>query len=203
MQTRNADQGRRNFLRNSAALPSTLLLLALGDAYGRPGEVSATPACAGEDEPTRQQTAGPFFLPHSPQRASLLEPGIDGTRIVLTGRVYSTQCRAISGALLDFWHADDAGEYDLEGFRLRGHQFADSEGRYRLDTILPGLYPGRTRHIHVTVQPPNGAILTTQLYFPGEQRNAEDSLFDRWLLVAIDKGSERKAARFNFVLALK
>jgi protocatechuate 3,4-dioxygenase beta subunit len=53
----------------------------------------------------------------------------------------------------------------------------------------------------VTVQPPNGAILTTQLYFPGEQRNAQDSLFDRRLLVAIDKAGERKAARFDFVLA--
>ncbi|SIT48128.1 putative Protocatechuate 3,4-dioxygenase [Paraburkholderia piptadeniae] len=150
--------------------------------------------CTDEHEPTRQQTAGPFFLPHSPQRASLLEPGIKGTKIVLTGRVYSTQCSAVPGALLDFWHANDAGEYDVEGFRLRGHQFADGEGRYRLETIVPGLYPGRTRHIHVTVRPPNGPILTTQLYFPGEQRNARDSLFDRRLLMTIDNDGELKAA---------
>ncbi|WP_429260397.1 intradiol ring-cleavage dioxygenase [Paraburkholderia sp. GAS334] len=184
-------------------MPSTLLLLALGKAnYGRADEVSATPACTDEQEPTRQQTAGPFFLPHSPQRASLLEPGINGTKIVLTGRVLSTRCRAVSGALLDFWHANDAGEYDVEGFRLRGHQFADSEGRYRLKTIVPGLYPGRTRHFHVTVQPPNGPILTTQLYFPGEPRNVRDFLFDRRLLMTIDDHGEQKAARFDFVLAL-
>ncbi|WP_321574920.1 dioxygenase family protein [Paraburkholderia franconis] len=194
-------QGRRDFLRRSAAVPSTLLLLALEHAYGRPGAVSATPACT-EHEPTRQQTAGPFFLPHSPQRASLLEPGINGTKIVLTGRVYSTQCSAVPGALLDFWHANDAGEYDVEGFRLRGHQFSDREGCYRLETIVPGLYPGRTRHIHVTVRPPNGPILTTQLYFPGEQRNARDSLFDWRLLMTIDNDGERKAAQFDFVLAL-
>ncbi|WP_429345571.1 intradiol ring-cleavage dioxygenase [Paraburkholderia sp. GAS42] len=196
-------QGRRDFLRRSGAVPSTLLLLALGKAnYGRADEVSATPACTDEQEPTRQQTAGPFFLPHSPQRASLLEPGINGTKIVLTGRVLSTRCRAVSGALLDFWHANDAGEYDVEGFRLRGHQFADSEGRYRLKTIVPGLYPGRTRHFHVTVQPPNGPILTTQLYFPGEPRNVRDFLFDRRLLMTIDDHGEQKAARFDFVLAL-
>jgi hypothetical protein len=29
----------------------------------------------------------------------------------------------------------------------------------------------------VTVQAPNGPPLTTQLYFPGEQRNARDFLF--------------------------
>ena len=144
MRTRSVSQDRRDFLRKSAAVPSTLLLLALGDAYGQPGAVSATPACTDDHEPTLQQTAGPFYLPHSPQRASLLEPGINGTKIVLTGRVLSTVCRAVSGALLDFWHANDAGEYDVEGFRLRGHQFADSEGRYRLETIVPGLYPGRT-----------------------------------------------------------
>ncbi|WP_408528538.1 dioxygenase family protein [Paraburkholderia fungorum] len=133
---------------------------------------------------------------------SLLEPGINGTKIVLTGRVWSTRCRPVSGALLDFWHANDAGEYDVEGFRLRGHQFADSEGRYRLETIVPGLYPGRTRHFHVTVQPPNGPILTTQLYFPSERRNARDALFDRRLLMTIDDDGEQKAARFDFVLAV-
>jgi protocatechuate 3,4-dioxygenase beta subunit len=184
-------------------VPTTLLLLTLGNAgYRRAGAVSATPACTDEHEPTRQQTPGPFFLPHSPQRASLLEPGINGTKIVLTGRVLSTGCKAVSGALLDFWHADAAGEYDVEGFRMRGHQFADSAGRYRLETIVPGLYPGRTRHFHVTVQPPNGPILTTQLYFPGERRNARDFLFDRRLLMTIDDdGEQKKAARFDFVLA--
>ncbi|KAA1001749.1 intradiol ring-cleavage dioxygenase [Paraburkholderia panacisoli] len=202
MRARSVSQGRRDFLRRSGAVPSTLLLLALGKSdEGRADAVSPTPACDDGHGPTPRQTAGPFFLPHSPQRASLLEPGINGTKIVLTGQVLSTRCRAVSGALLDFWHANDAGEYDVEGFRLRGHQFADSEGRYHLETIMPGLYPGRTRHFHVTVQAPNGPTLTTQLYFPGEQRNARDFLFDRRLLMTIDDHGGRKAARFDFVLA--
>ena len=29
--------------------------------------------------------------------------------------------KPISGALLDFWHADAEGQYDLETFRCRGH----------------------------------------------------------------------------------
>lgn len=125
-----------------------------------------------------------------------------GTKMVLSGRVWSSRCAPVSGALLDFWHADDAGEYDTDGFRLRGHQFADSEGRYRLETIVPGLYPGRTRHFHVNVQPPNGRVLTTQLYFPDEPRNARDSLFDRRLLMTINGDGAGKIARFDFVLAL-
>jgi protocatechuate 3,4-dioxygenase beta subunit len=202
MRARSVSQGRRDFLRRSGAVPSTLLLLALGKANeGRADAVSPTPVCDDGHGPTPRQTAGPFFLPHSPQRTSLLEPGINGTKIVLTGQVLSTRCRAASGALLDFWHANDAGEYDVEAFRLRGHQFADSEGRYRLETIVPGLYPGRTRHFHVTVQAPNGPTLTTQLYFPGEQHNARDFLFDRRLLMRIDDHGGREAARFDFVLA--
>ncbi len=59
----------------------------------------------------------------------------------------------LANALLDFWQCDDAGVYDTRGFKLRGNQFTDAEGRYRLDTIVPGLYPGRTRHIHVKLQP--------------------------------------------------
>ncbi len=48
-------------------------------------------------------------------------------------------------------------------------QFADASGRFSLETIVPGAYGGRTRHIHVKVQAPDSPVLTTQLYFPGEE----------------------------------
>jgi len=161
---------------------------------------AATPECGDDDEPTPSETAGPFFKPRSPRRRSLLEPAIAGTRLVLAGRVFARDCRPVSGALLDFWHADDDGEYDNQGFRLRGHQFADAEGRYRLETIVPGVYPGRTRHIHVRVQAPMGRVLTTQLYFPGEPRNQGDGLFRPDLLVTLKDGEHLKQARFHFLL---
>ena len=113
----------------------------------------------------------------------------------------ATDCKPIAGALLDFWQADAAGEYDNEGYRLRGHQFADRRGRYRLETIVPGLYGGRTRHIHVKAQAPGEQVLTTQLYFPGEPRNGGDGLFEPALVVQAwrsDRG--RRVARFDFVL---
>ena len=65
---------------------------------------------------------------------------------------------------------------------------------------MPGLYPGRTRHIHVKVQPPGGSTLTTQLYFPGEARNAQDSLFDAALLLDMRDGDGGKSASFTFVI---
>ena len=212
------DRGRRRFFQRLALLP---VALALGsrlrwpgalDAFAAPGKPSAkpqpgaalapTPDCGDDDEPTPAETAGPFFKPRSPLRTSLLEPGVAGTRIVLAGRVFSRECRPLAGVLLDFWHAGDDGEYDNAGFRLRGHQFTDAAGRYRLETVVPGLYPGRTRHIHVKVQAPHGRILTTQLYFPGEPRNQDDFLFRPDLLTSVTNGVAGKQAGFSFVLDL-
>jgi protocatechuate 3,4-dioxygenase beta subunit len=171
----------------------------LAAATGGSG-LSPTPDCDDNDEPTPRQTAGPFFTPQSPKRRSLLEPALSGTRIDLSGRVFGRDCMPIAGALLDFWHADDDGAYDNEGYRLRGHQFTDAEGRYRLSTIVPGLYPGRTRHFHVKVQPPGGRILTTQIYFPDEPRNRRDGLFRPDLLMAIETEGALRRGSFHFVL---
>jgi protocatechuate 3,4-dioxygenase beta subunit len=108
----------------------------------------------------------------------------------------------VPGALLEFWQADAAGVYDNEGFTLRGHQFSDEEGRWALETVVPGLYPGRTRHIHVRAQAPAGLLLTTQLYFPDESANAADGIFDPALLVEWEEtpSGESLRARFDFVV---
>jgi protocatechuate 3,4-dioxygenase beta subunit len=164
--------------------------------------LAPTPQCVDDDDDdvTPAQTEGPYFTPNSPERTSLLEPGMAGTRLMLTGYVLKTACRPVAGALLDFWQADDAGEYDNVGYRLRGHQFTDDGGRYTLETVVPGLYPGRTRHIHLKVQAPNQPILTTQLYFPGEERNRSDRIFHEALVVDMQQSADGFDGAFNFVL---
>jgi len=162
--------------------------------------LAATPACHDGDEATLAQTEGPYFKPSSPERVELLETGMAGQQIELVGIVLTRGCKPLAGALLDFWQADDKGRYDNSGFRLRGHQFTDAEGRYRLRSIVPGLYPGRTRHIHVKVQPRGGSVLTTQLYFPGEAQNRSDGLFRKELLVRTAKNAGSLAGRFDFVV---
>ena len=160
----------------------------------------ATPACHDGDEATLLQTEGPFFKPSSPEQAELIEKGMAGQPIELVGFVLSRACKPLGGALLDFWQADDQGRYDNSGFRLRGHQFSDAEGRYRLRSIVPGAYVGRTRHIHVRVQPRGGRVLTTQLYFPGEPKNRSDGLFRSELLMRTTRNEGWLAGRFDFVL---
>ena len=101
---------------------------------------------------------------------------------------------------------DGNGVYDNEGFRLRGHQYTDAAGAFRLETVKPADYRQygihRTPHIHVKVQGRNTALLTTQLFFPGEPLNARDWLFKESLLMDVAKsGSGSLAGRFDFVLA--
>jgi protocatechuate 3,4-dioxygenase beta subunit len=159
-----------------------------------------TPACRDADDPTEEQIEGPFFKPRSPSRSDLTIADSRLKIVTLEGTVLTRSCRPVSGALLDLWHADENGDYDNSGFRYRGHLFADESGRYRFRTIMPGPYPGRTRHYHLKVQAPQRPILTTQLYFPGEVRNDYDSFFSEQLLMRYDDAPSGAVARFDFIL---
>jgi len=180
---------RRRTLQAASLLGLTLL---------HRGSFAATAACDEDSHPTSPNDEGPFFKPLTPKRTSLLEPGMQGEKLIVTGQVLTTGCKPIANALLDFWHADHEGVYDNTGFKLRGHQLTDAEGRFRLETIMPGLYPGRTRHFHVKAAAPNREALTTQLYFPGERFNARDGLFRPDLIMAVSE--DKKAAQFTFIL---
>lgn len=186
---------------NKHLTPTLIAILALCALIlaGQGAYAVQTPDCTGTLTPA--QAEGPYYKAGSPQRSSLLESDILGTRITITGYVFTKDCKPIPGAWLDFWQTDGNGVYDNTGYRMRGHQFTDSAGRYQLDTVVPGEYPGRTPHIHVKVRPPNGPTLTTQLYIPGAARNNSDSIFNPALLVKVqDVPGASKLATFSFVL---
>jgi protocatechuate 3,4-dioxygenase beta subunit len=150
---------------------------------------------------TVSQTEGPYFKSGSPETSSLATDANQGTPLTITGQVLSQDGTPVANALLDFWQASPTGQYDNSGYNLRGHQYTDANGNYTLTTVVPGLYPGRTEHIHVKVQAPGASSLTTQLYFPGVAQNSRDGIFDSSLLLNIqtnDDGSQ--AATFNFVV---
>jgi protocatechuate 3,4-dioxygenase beta subunit len=175
--------------------------LALDEASAQ--QLPPTPQCDDGDAPTARQTEGPYFKPSSPQRADLVEPGSKARLVELSGQVLTRGCRPVPRALVDLWHADERGDYDNAGFRYRGHLFTDAEGRYRFRTIVPALYPGRTRHYHVKVQAPQQSVLTTQLYFPDDPANRRDGLFRRELLMRMAEAGDAQSARFDFVLDMR
>ncbi len=160
--------------------------------------VSWSLAAQGARAPTVSLTEGPFYKDGSPERSDLAPAGAPGRHITIGGTVYDLSGTPVAGAWLDFWQADGAGGYDNIGFRFRGHLFSDSSGRYRLSTVIPGEYPGRTPHIHVKLRAPGGSILTTQIFFPGNARNGTDPIFDRSLVVTMSP--DGSSGRIDFVI---
>jgi protocatechuate 3,4-dioxygenase beta subunit len=189
------DSARTSTRREFLAAAAAVALAAVSDAGAQ------APKTCGATTPT--QTEGPYYKPNTPMRASLLEPGMPGTKLVIEGSVLTSDCKPIPKARLDFWQADAAGRYDNAGYRLRGHQLTDDSGRYRLETIVPAEYPGRTRHIHVKVQAPGQPALTTQLYFPEGAENRRDSIFDPALVMRMRDVDGGRLASFDFILATR
>ncbi len=171
-------------------------------------EISRDPslACSGgktSASATVELTEGPYFTAGSPEQANLYQAGMAGTKLVVTGYVYDTNCQPVANALLDFWQANANGEYDNSGYTLRGHQYTDANGHYELTTVVPGLYPGRTEHIHFKVQAPNGKLITSQLFFPAVQQNDSDGIYDASLLLSIQKSDAEWQGQYNFVVPAK
>lgn len=177
---------RRDFLSWLSSLVGTFFLAACGadsiasdDAASTdtppPGDddIEATHDINTTDEPaTCVQTAadilGPKYREGAPLRATMLaEADEPGERLRIDGVVLSACGVAAAGATLDVWQANSEGIYDDEGYRLRGKFVCDDSGRFRFDTVLPGAYQDRPRHIHLIIE--NGQQqLTTQLYFAGD-----------------------------------
>lgn len=180
---------------------ATFGLGAVGVGVARPAQaqLAPTPSCGAPEPATVAQTEGPFFRPRTPAKRDF-RADAPGEPISLIGFVVDTGCRPIADARVELWHADARGAYDEAGFRLRGHQRTDAEGRYAFDTIVPGTYPGRTRHFHVKVERPGGRALTTQLYFPGERGNRRDGIYDARLVMRVDKVRDGQVGRFDFLL---
>jgi protocatechuate 3,4-dioxygenase beta subunit len=192
---------RRRLLALGLALPP-LAALAGSDVLAEP-VLAATPELLdADDDPTPGLTEGPYFTPDSPRRRTIVPAGAAGTRLTLTGRVLRTNGRPVANALIDWWQCDARGVYDNSGYRFRGHQLTDARGRYTLLSVVPGLYPGRTRHIHVKVQAPRGRVLTTQLFFPGVTGNRSDGIYTPECLISGWRlANGRRHGRFDFVLA--
>jgi plastocyanin len=157
----------------------------------------ANPVC----ELTRPDVEGPYWTPGSPERSDLREPG-DSPLLTLNLSVVDQDCVPVPDAWIDIWHADSDGNYDNGGWGYRGHHFADSSGHSLLETVIPGLYPGRTSHIHVKVRGATPPIFTTQLYFPNVPENDSDFFYHPDLEVAIlDVDPDgNMIAEFEFVI---
>jgi catechol 1,2-dioxygenase len=152
---------------------------------------------------TESNIPGPFYREHAPMLSPpdrLARDDEPGEVLFFGGVVRDGEDDTpVGGALLDVWQANAAGLYDnqdpsLPDFNLRGRLYADDDGTFEVRTVMPGSYEiphdgpvgellavlgrhaSRPRHVHVTISREGYLPLTTQIYFPGDDFLASDSI---------------------------
>jgi len=129
---------------------------------------------------TTDDILGPYYFEDAPFRSVIAHEDEPGQRLFISGAIKQNDCElSISGSLIEIWQANDEGCYgivedcntgnsDQDYFNLRGKFFSDANGYYYFESILPGYYGSRPRHIHIKITTPNGEELISQLYFEND-----------------------------------
>jgi protocatechuate 3,4-dioxygenase beta subunit len=135
---------------------------------------AAIAACEeGTLTPTAPDGLGPYYLPGAPFKDDFVLEDMEGERLLVVGAVLNADCEPLPEATIDLWQADANGAYDFsEDFILRGRLLSDENGYYEFQTILPGFYGNRPRHIHILVAHPSlPEELVSQIYFAEDDRS--------------------------------
>jgi protocatechuate 3,4-dioxygenase beta subunit len=173
--------GRREAMAVMGAA-SAAVALGCGDSPASPTTTTTTTtpttgtntACA----VTPTETIGPYPSLTDLFRSDIRE-GKQGAQLTLTVKVVNVSggCTPVSGANVEIWHVDAAGNYSQYGTQttqtyLRGIQTSNSNGEVTFVTIYPGWYQGRATHIHLEVTINGVSRKVTQMAFPETVNNA-------------------------------
>ncbi|MFY9528514.1 MAG: intradiol ring-cleavage dioxygenase [Candidatus Acidiferrales bacterium] len=152
---------------------------------------------------TETTVLGPFYIDGPPERelGEDISGGLPGTPLFVDGSVRSLNGAPLAGAVVDVWHSDEDGFYDLQQLDRIGH-FAgrarfrsDKNGRFHLWTIRPapypipydgpvgqmlkaqGRHPYRPAHVHFKIQAPGQNTLITHVFAAGSEYIDSDVVF--------------------------
>lgn len=144
---------------------------------------------------------GPYYVPNAPMHGSTgtidKRPDEPGTPMRFFGQVKAVNGSPIKNAKVELWHADDLGFYSqfapgLPEWNLRGTWMTDDEGNFEIFTIQPapyqiptegacgqlidaaGWHAWRPAHLHLKLSADGYDLLTTQLYFTGDEHLHDD-----------------------------
>ncbi len=205
------ERSRRDVLRG--CLAAGVLLAPAG--WGETEVLHAWLEAGQERQPTPHVEMGPFYKRRAPADRMLRRPGDKGLPLSVSGRVLTVHGEPIPDARIEVWQADDAGLYDIEGYRFRATLTPPATGAYTFESIMPGHYPARVaRHVHYFVTAQGHKPLSTQLYFATDEvfegnvdRNfSKDPLITSRTLVrpvTLTGAPEAALARVEFELVLE
>ncbi|MET1155207.1 catechol 1,2-dioxygenase [Arthrobacter sp.] len=152
-------------------------------------------------EGTKGSIEGPYYVPDSPRLQSPatlpMRENEQGTPLLFQGRITDLAGQPLPGATVEIWHADDEGFYSqfapgLPEWNLRGAVVADGNGYYQINTMQPapyqiptdgscgqliaaaGWHAWRPAHLHLKVSAPGHQLITSQLYFQGDEHVSDD-----------------------------
>lgn len=162
-------------------------------------------AHGGGDEPTADNVEGPLYRPGAPKvesPARLMRVEEPGERLVLKGQVLDQSGRGVANAEVDVWQSNASGAYaeddpEQPDWNFRRRVIADAEGRYEIETVVPGCYEigdlsgmacgdmmrrlgrhgMRPGHIHFKLSGIGVKPMTSMLYFKGDPWLDDDSIF--------------------------
>lgn len=182
------DNRRQEFILLSDALGVSMLV----DAINHGGDARAT----------ESTVFGPFYRPAAEfPVGGDISGGLTGVPLFISGRVKDTDGSPIAGALVDVWHADDDGFYDVQIDRLEGRDAgrglfrSDDQGRFFLWTVNPSAYPipndgpvgkmldaqgrhpFRPAHVHFMIRADGFRKLVTHLFADGSDYIDSDVVF--------------------------
>ena len=181
--------GRNEFMIFSDALG--LSMLTVTQDYPRPEHAT---------EPT---LVGPFLLENAPQfpMGADISAGAAGTPMYAHGQVLDIHGQPVAHAVIDVWHSDDRGLYDVQdgleekGPWARAALTTDADGRYSFWSVLPVDYPvpqdgtaiqmlqattgrsWRPAHLHFRIQAPGQRPLITHIFDRNSQNLNSDAVF--------------------------
>lgn len=150
---------------------------------------------------TKGSIEGPYYIPDAPRLESPatlpMRDDEQGTPLLFQGRVTDLAGKPLPGAMVEIWHADDLGFYSqfapgLPEWNLRATVIADEDGDYRIHTMQPapyqiptdgscgkliaaaGWHAWRPAHLHLKISAPGHQMITSQLYFNGDEHVGDD-----------------------------
>jgi hydroxyquinol 1,2-dioxygenase len=149
---------------------------------------------------TQTTVLGPFYVNDPPEVAlgDDVSAGLPGEPLFVEGRVTSASGRPIAGAVVDIWHSDSEGFYDVQTSRetaLRARLRTSPDGRFHFWTIVPRYYPipddgpvgqmlaatkrhpFRPAHVHFMIDAPGHEKLITHVFRAGDVYLDSDAVF--------------------------